>query len=277
MKNNVLHKIKKPLITFCISLVVFIISIVCIKAVDVSAVSDSQNTSTSTSQTDDNNIGALNKLLDVNDNNGTLELVMLITVLSLAPSILIMMTSFTRIVIVFSLLRNAMGTQQTPPNQVMIGMALFLSLFIMTPTLKQVNKVAYQPYKEGKMTTVEAAQAATVPVKEFMLKQTSKDSMSFFLELSDTKMPEVDPAKNLGLQIVVPAFILSEIKRAFIIGFLLYIPFLVIDIIVASALMSMGMIMLPPSTISLPFKILLFILVDGWQLLMGTLVQGFYR
>ncbi len=277
-KNKVLSKLKKPLIAFLISLTVCIGCIISMKVVTASAAANNntQQTTTSTTNNGDTNSGLINDLLQVKDSNGSLELVMIITVLSLAPSILIMMTSFVRIIIVFSLLRNALGTQQTPPNQVLIGIAMFLTFFIMTPTFKQINKVAYVPYKEGKYSATEAAKAASVPIKEFMLKQTSKDSMSFFLDLSGTKMPEKDIAKNLGIQVVVPAFIMSELKRAFIIGFLLYIPFLIIDIVVASALMSMGMIMLPPSTISLPFKILLFILVDGWQLLAGTLVQGFH-
>lgn len=279
-KKEILSKVKKPLIIFLSSLTVFIISICCLKTVSAYAAA-ADTTSAETSAVTDNedntgsNEGLLNGLLNVNDNNGTLELVMLITVLSIAPSLLIMMTSFTRIIIVFSLLRNALGTQQTPPNQVLVGMAMFLTFFIMAPVLKNMNEVAYVPYKNGEYTAMEAAKAASVPLKEFMLKQTSNDSMQFFLDLSGKEMPQDDVAENLGLDVVVPAFILSELKRAFIIGFLLYIPFLIIDIVVSSVLMSMGMIMLPPATISLPFKILMFILVDGWQLLIGTLVAGF--
>ena len=228
----------------------------------------------------DNNTGndGLLGLLDVNDNNGTLDLVLLITILSLAPSILVLMTSFTRIIIVFSLLRNAMGVQQTPPNQVLVGLALFLTLFIMSPVIKEMNEVAYKPYKAGECTTAEACQKASVPLKKFMLKQTSNESMSFFLELADMEMPtgtDDEISDKIPLQVVAPAYIISEIKTAFTIGFLLFIPFLIIDIVVSSVLMSMGMIMLPPAMISLPFKILLFILVDGWQLLAGALVRGF--
>lgn len=228
--------------------------------------------------TDEDNGDGLLGLLDVNDNNGTLDLVLLITILSLAPSILVLMTSFTRIIIVFSLLRNAMGVQQTPPNQVLVGLALFLTLFIMSPVIKEMNEVAYKPYKAGEYTTSEACQKASVPLKKFMLEQTSNDSMSFFLELADMEMPtgtDDEISAKIPLQVVAPAYILSEIKRAFTIGFLLFIPFLIIDIVVSSVLMSMGMIMLPPAMISLPFKILLFILVDGWQLLAGALVRGF--
>lgn len=214
-------------------------------------------------------------LLGVTDNNGTLDLVLLITILSLAPSILIMLTCFTRIIIAFSLLRNAMGVQQTPPNQVLIGLALFLTMFIMTPVINQVNEVAYTPYKNGEISTTEAVKLAEVPLKEFMLKQTSNDSMQFFLELADEEMPEENLAENLSMTVVAPAFIISEIKTGFEIGFLLFIPFLIIDIVVSSTLMSMGMIMLPPAMISMPFKILLFILVDGWHLLVDALVRGF--
>lgn len=223
---------------------------------------------------DEENEGLLG-LLGINDNNGTLDLVLLITILSLAPSILILMTCFTRIIIVFSLLRNAIGVQQAPPNQVLIGLALFLSLFIMAPVVKEVNEVAYQPYKAGDIDTTEALTKASVPLKKFMLQQTNTDTMEFFLDLSDREMPTENIEENLGLDVVVPAYVLSEIKTAFSIGFILFIPFLIIDIVVSSILMSMGMIMLPPAMISLPFKILLFILIDGWQLLAGTLVKGF--
>ncbi len=264
-KSELWSKIKIPLLKCIVCLIVIVLSIYCINTIAVNA------TPAGTQESE----GLLNGLLNVNDNNGSLELVLLITLLSLAPSILILMTSFTRIVIVFSLLRNALGTQQNPPNQVMIGLALFLTMFIMAPVFSQINDVAYKGYKKGEFTAMEAAQKASVPLKEWMLKQTSTDSMDFFLELSDTEMPKENVAEELGLQIVVPAFIISELKRAFIMGFLLFIPFLVIDIIVASTLMSMGMIMLPPAMISLPFKILLFIMINGWELLVGTLISGF--
>lgn len=216
--------------------------------------------------------------LDVNGSSNTIDLIILITILSLAPSILVMMTCFTRIVISFSLLRNAMGVQQTPPNQVMIGLALFLTLFIMSPVMSEMNEVAYVPYKNGEYTSVEAIQAASKPLKKWMLKNTSNESMDFFVELSGeeiTAQTEEEFAEQIKFTTVVPAFILSEIKVGFQIGFLLYIPFLIIDIIVSTVLMSMGMMMLPPTTISIPFKILLFVLADGWTLLMGSLVNGF--
>ena len=228
--------------------------------------------------TDDEEAQNLLDQLNINESSTTIDLVILITILSLAPSILVMLTCFTRIIISFSLLRNAMGVQQTPPNQVMIGLALFLTLFIMTPVLNEMNEVAYVPYKNGEYTSVEAVQAASVPLKEWMLKNTSNDSMDFFLGLTGTEIQaetEEEFLEEVSFVVVVPAFVLSEIKIGFEIGFLLYIPFLVIDIIVSTILMSMGMMMLPPTTVSIPFKLLLFILCDGWTLLVGSLVTGF--
>lgn len=227
---------------------------------------------------DDNEAQSLLDQLNINESSTTIDLIILITILSLAPSILVMLTCFTRIIISFSLLRNAMGVQQTPPNQVMIGLALFLTLFIMTPVLNEMNEVAYVPYKNGEYTSVEAVQAASKPLKEWMLKNTSNDSMDFFLGLTGTEIQaetEEEFVEEISFVMVVPAFILSEIKIGFEIGFLLYIPFLVIDIIVSTILMSMGMMMLPPTTVSIPFKLLLFILCDGWTLLIGSLVSGF--
>lgn len=203
----------------------------------------------------------------------TLEILTLLTLIALLPSILIMMTCFTRIVIVLSLLRNAMGLQQTPPNTVIIGIALFLSLFIMQPVISDINQNAYEPYKADLITQQQAIDNASVPLKQFMLKQTKIESLNVFLNFADMKRP-----KNLmevPMHIVIPAFMTSELSRAFLMGFLLYIPFLVIDIIVASVLMSMGMVMLPPSMISMPFKLLLFVVVNGWELLFSTLVSSF--
>ncbi len=212
--------------------------------------------------------------VDVNGKGvDTLEIIEMLTVLALAPSILIMTTCFTRIIIVLSFLRNALGLQQTPPNQVLIGIALFLSLFIMTPVVSQVNTEAYQPYKEQKITQEQFIKKASVPMKKFMLKQTKKDDLNLFINLSKAKA--VKSVDELSITVVIPAFMTSELKRAFTIGFLIFIPFLIIDMIVASTLMSMGMIMLPPSMISLPFKLLLFVLVDGWGLLFKTLAASF--
>ncbi len=228
--------------------------------------------------TDDLNTESLLEQLGLTGGTTTIDLVILITILSLAPSILVMMTCFTRIIISFSLLRNAMGIQQTPPNQVMIGLALFLTLFIMKPVLTEMNEVAYVPYKNGEYTSVEAVKAASKPLKVWMLKNTEPDSMSFFMDLSGDIVEaetEEEFAEKISFISVVPAFILSEIKIGFEIGFLLYIPFLIIDIVVATVLMSMGMMMLPPTTVSIPFKILMFVLADGWTLLIGSLATGF--
>ncbi len=213
---------------------------------------------------------------------GILEALLTVTVLALAPSILIMMTSFTRIVIVLSFLRNAMGTQQSPPNQVLIGLSLFLTLFIMFPVFSRINDEAYQPYRTGELTQQQAFQQAQIPLKEFMIRQTYSNDLNLFLSISNEKTGQEvqlsgDPEElmKLGLEIIVPSFVTSELKRAFTIGFLLFVPFLIIDMVVSSTLMSMGMVMLPPSMIALPFKIMMFVLVDGWGLLIGTLVKGF--
>jgi len=270
------------------------------------------------------------------DGSQTLEIILLVTILSVAPSFLVMVTSFTRIVIVFSFLRNAMQTQSIPPNSVLTGLSLFLTIFIMWPTFAAINENAYQPYANGEIGIEEMAGRAGDELKTFMLKNTSKANMQFFLDLSgktvyDTSEGQTESSENsepatttaavtttattttvvntaaaspeepfisdilgrdkvvlteteaeltdftdqLGLEVVIPAFIISELTRAFQMGFLLFIPFLVIDIVISSTLMAMGMMMLPPSMISMPFKIMLFVLVDGWQLLVGTIVKSF--
>ena len=214
---------------------------------------------------------------------GILEALLLVTLLALAPSLLMMMTSFTRIVIVLSFLRSALGTQQSPPNQVLVGLALFLTLFIMWPTFSQINETAYKPYREGTLTVQEALETAETPIKGFMIRQVYANDLNLFLTISNQRtgqevmMPTTQEGLlELDMQIVVPAFITSELKRAFTMGFLIYIPFLIIDMVVSSTLMSMGMVMLPPSMISLPFKIMMFVLVDGWGLTISTLVTGFH-
>ncbi|MFT8887928.1 MAG: flagellar type III secretion system pore protein FliP [Ethanoligenens sp.] len=203
----------------------------------------------------------------------TLQILLLLTLISLAPSILIMMTSFTRIIILLSFLRNALGTQQTPPNQVLVGIALFLSLFIMQPVITQINNTAYQPLVNGKITTEQAEVNAMKPLRQFMFRQTENASMKTFLTMAGT--PTVKSLDNIPNSVLIPAFVISELKRAFMMGFLIYLPFLVIDIIVASTLMSMGMMMLPPTMISLPLKLALFVLVDGWGLTVQSLVHSF--
>lgn len=210
----------------------------------------------------------------------SLQLLFLFALLAVAPSLLLIMTSFTRIVIVFSFLRNALGLQQTPPNQVIIGISLFLSFFIMSPVLSEINQNAIQPYMNQEITQEVALDEMQKPLKQFMLRQTKTSDLNLFLSLSgDTRtLEEIDPddLMGLGMQVVVPSFITSELKRAFTIGFLLFLPFLVIDMIVSSVLMSMGMVMLPPSMISLPFKLMLFVVVDGWSLVMQMLVNSFH-
>ncbi|MDQ0245696.1 flagellar biosynthetic protein FliP [Bacillus fengqiuensis] len=203
----------------------------------------------------------------------SVKLLLLLTVLSLAPSILILTTCFTRIVIVLSFVRTSLGTQQMPPNQVIIGLSLFLTFFIMSPVFSQVHKEALEPLFDEKITLEEAYEKAAVPMKEFMSKQTRQKDLALFLEY--TNAPRPDSIKDIPLSALVPAFAISEMKTAFQIGFMVFIPFLVIDMIVASVLMSMGMMMLPPVMIALPFKILLFVLVDGWNLVVKSLLLSF--
>ena len=203
----------------------------------------------------------------------SIKLLILMTVLTLAPSILILMTSFARIVIVLSFTRTALATQQMPPNQVIIGLALFLTFFIMAPTFQEVNNQALQPLFDGEIGLEEAYEKASTPFKEFMSKHTRQKDLELFLEYNQAERPTT--IEDIPLTMLVPAFALSEIKTAFQMGFMIFIPFLVIDMVVASTLMSMGMMMLPPVMISLPFKILLFVLVDGWYLVMKSLLQSF--
>lgn len=203
----------------------------------------------------------------------SLQILFSLTVLTLAPSILIMMTSFTRIIVVLSFLRGALATQQMPPNQVLIGLALFLTFFTMSPYLDQVNKNALQPYIAGSITQEAAITESLKPLREFMFKQTRENDLALFVNLSE--MPRPESPDDIPTTTLIPAFVISELKTAFQIGFLIYIPFIVIDMVVASTLMSMGMMMVPPVMISLPFKILLFILVDGWHLLIRSLVTSF--
>jgi flagellar biosynthesis protein FliP len=202
-----------------------------------------------------------------------LQILLMLTVLSVAPAILLMTTAFTRIVIVLSFVRQAMGTQQMPPNQVIVGLSLFLTFFIMAPVLTKINETALQPYLAEKIPQQQAIALAVEPMREFMLAQTSESDLALLLSITEREQPvNRDDVPTLTL---VPSFMLSELKRAFQIGFLIYVPFLVIDMVVASVLMAMGMMMLPPPIISLPFKLLLFVLVDGWGLVVGSLVQSF--
>lgn len=203
-----------------------------------------------------------------------IQILILLTILVLAPAILIMMTSFTRIVIVLSLLRQAIGTMQVPPNQVVIGLSLFLTFFVMSPVLNKINSEALQPLVAGNISQDEAMDKAIKPMRSFMLKYTREKDLALFVELS--RMPRPKTVADVSTMVIIPAFVISELKTAFQIGFMIFIPFLVIDMVVASVLMSMGMMMLPPVMISLPFKLMLFVLVDGWYLIVGSLVRSFY-
>ena len=334
----------KYFVRFIVSLVVtcLLISLLCVTASALSQAEGEAETEVlaenpGTEPIDDS---LLKQLIGI-DGSQTLEVILIITILSVAPSFLVMLTSFTRIVIVFSFLRNAMQTQSIPPNSVLMGLSLFLTLFVMWPTFTQINEQAYQPYSNGEITINEMLERSADTLETFMLKNTSRKNMQFFLELKGQSVYEaqvqseeaaaaettaaetttaetttaettaaeenssvidpdfiqpVEPIESiiqvpvdltetdtemtdfkdqLGLETVIPAFIISELTRAFQMGFMLFIPFLVIDIVVSSTLMAMGMMMLPPSMISLPFKIMLFVLVDGWQMLVGTLVNSF--
>jgi len=201
--------------------------------------------------------------------------VILLTILTLLPSILMMLTGFTRIIIVLSFIRQALGMQQTPPNQVLIGLALFLTFFVMQPVFTRVYDEAYVPFTEGQMTQEEFLEGAMGPTREFMFSQVFKSDMNFFIDMSGQEFPAEPDLDDIPTSVLIPAFITSEIKHAMFIGFMIYLPFIVIDMIVASTLMSMGMMMLPPAMISLPFKVLLFVMVDGWQLIIGSLMQSF--
>jgi flagellar biosynthesis protein FliP len=202
-----------------------------------------------------------------------LQIVLLLTLLTFVPALLVTMTSFTRIVIVFHFLRQALGTQEMPPNQIMIGLALFLSVFIMAPTGERVHTLALQPAMEGKISIGEAMNRAAPPLREFMLRQTREKDLAVFVELG--KLPKPEKPEDLPMKVVIPAFVISELKTGFQMGFFLFVPFLLIDLVVSTTLLSMGMLQLPPAMISLPFKVMLFVMIDGWNLLIASLVKSF--
>jgi flagellar biosynthetic protein FliP len=208
------------------------------------------------------------------DSSNALQILLLIGGISLIPAILFTVTGFTRILIVLGFIRNALGTQSTPPNQVLVGIALFLTLFVMAPTIAAIKKDAYEPLQKHEINTTQALQRGQEPLREFMFKQTRTRDLSLFVSLAHIKQPKT--RADIPTYVLIPAFIMSELKTAFQIGFLIFLPFLIIDLIVSSALMSMGMVMLPPTFISLPFKILLFVLVDGWDLITHSLVASFH-
>jgi flagellar biosynthesis protein FliP len=238
-----------------------------------------QSTVTSTAPAANNMLTGIPALSMTTDADGgqqytvSLQILAIMTALTLLPAIAMMMTSFTRIIVVFAILRQALGLQQTPSNQILLGLALFLSIFIMTPVLQQVNATALQPYINEEITAQQALTQAEIPIRGFMSAQTRESDLQLFMELSDS--PEVASIDEVPITVLIPAFVTSELKTAFQIGFLLFIPFLVIDLVVASVLMAMGMMMLSPIIISLPFKIMLFVLIDGWAMVIGTLAMSF--
>lgn len=202
-----------------------------------------------------------------------IQLLALLTVLTLAPAILMMLTSFVRIVVVLGFVRRALGTQEVPPNQVLLGLALFLTFFVMAPTLVEVNNRALQPYLAGQLTSQEAYQTGMEPIREFLFEHCRKTDLALFVRMARLDRPQTKA--DIPSHVLIPAFMISELKTAFIIGFLIYVPFLIIDMVVASILLSMGMMMFPPTIVALPFKVLLFVLVDGWNLVIGSLMRSF--
>ncbi len=227
-------------------------------------------------ETDLSVFGKSINITDTNDPEGyvsSIQLLVIFTVLTLAPSILMMMTSFTRILVVLSFVRNALGTQQIPQNQILIGLALFLTFFIMSPVITEINDDALQPYIREEISQEVMIENTMEPIRSFMFRQTKEKDMGLFLKIA--KIDKIETIEDIPTTILIPSFIISEIKAAFQIGFIIFVPFLVIDMVVASTLMAMGMMMLPPAMISLPFKLLLFIMVDGWNLIIGQLVNSF--
>jgi len=266
--------------TVCLFAFIFVLPVFT-SASDVNSSTNSETTNNNDSDTQSEvtgNLGPLQFNLDTgtkgNGLSSTLQMLMVLTLISLAPSIIIMVTSFTRILIVLHFVRSALGTQSTPPNQVLIGLALFLTLFIMSPVFTRINNDAIKPLNKNEITQEQAFEAGIAPLREFMLEQVKPKDLKLFMNIAN--IDTVDTFDEIPTTVIIPAFIISELRIAFIIGFIIYIPFIVIDMVVASTLMSMGMMMLPPTTISMPFKILLFILADGWGLIIGELVKTFY-
>lgn len=274
---------RKPAVILVL-LVICFLAMVKGNTVYATTVKDTVTNSTNDNKKDNHVSGALGPLEftlntdeDANSLSSSLQMLMVLTVISLAPSILIMVTSFTRIVIVLHFVRSALGLQTTPPNQIIVGLSLFLTFFIMSPVITKVNTEAIQPLAKGTISQEEAWDAGIAPVRTFMLEQVRTKDLKLFIDIAKVDTSEMKSLDELPITVIIPAFIISELQYAFIIGFLIYIPFIVIDMVVASTLMSMGMMMLPPTTISTPFKILLFIMADGWNLVIGQLVKTFYN
>ena len=280
-----MSKLKKAycIVSLCVAVLIFGVSLyLSLGSTTVYASSTTSQTGTDSSSTQSSSEEDGDSVVDglsITYNNDTgsvsspIKIILFLTVLSLAPSILIMLTSYTRIIIVLHFVRSAIGTQTSPPNQILIALALFLTFFIMWPTFQEINENAIQPLDAGEITMEQALEEGEKPLREFMYGQTQTKELELFVDISEETYDSYD---DIPMTTLIPAFILSELRTAFIIGFLVYIPFIVIDMVVASVLMSMGMMMLPPTTISLPFKILLFVLADGWNLVIGGLVKTFY-
>lgn len=286
------QSVKKAVIRLLVFLCITVGSFQQLGSIKAQAASQTSETTTengnstrTTRETEDSNSSNSTGLtLTYNNGEGnfssTIQILLVLTLISLAPSILIMLTSFTRIIIVLHFTRAALNTNTAPPNQVLVGLALFLTVFIMSPIFNQINENAIQPFNNGEITQEEAFEAGMEPLREFMYGQTKRKDVQLFMDISGeidkVENPNEFTEKDIPTYVLVPSFIISELRTAFIIGFLIYIPFIIIDMVVASVLMSMGMMMLPPTTISMPFKILLFVLADGWNLVIGSLVKTFY-
>ena len=267
---------RKNNLSFIIKIVMVVVVLLSISFCTVSSVSASEVEDATLEVTDDkdDNLTIGISAGDGSDMASVLQILLVLTVIALAPSILIMLTSFTRIIIVMHFTRSALGTQSAPPNQILVGLSLFLTFFIMAPTFTQVYNEAIQPLSQNEISTEEALEVGLEPIREFMFEQTNTQDIKMFLEIAG--ITEVKDYDDVPTHVLIPSFIVSELRTAFIIGFLIYIPFIIIDMVVSSTLMSMGMMMLPPTTISMPFKILLFVMADGWNLIIGNLVKTFY-
>ena len=261
------------------AMLVAVVIVVCLctagTASATQATTAAQETATAAGSNNNNLLNFSVAAGDGSDMASVLQMLLVLTIISLAPSILMLLTSFTRIVIVLHFTRAALGVQTIPPNQVLIGLSIFLTFFVMSPTFTQVYDSAIKPLSNNEITTEQAFDAGIKPMRAFMLKQVSTKDLDTFLNIAGTEAGSIENEDDIPLNVLIPAFIISELRIAFIIGFLIYIPFIVIDMVVSSVLMSMGMMMLPPTTISMPFKILLFVMADGWNLVIGNLMQTF--
>lgn len=278
IKNKILERIhfKKFLVVYFI---VFSVMCMGVSAHATQGAEDANNVDTEAVNNLENNVPfSMGITVDTNNDEGTLagtlQMLLVITVISLAPSIVIMMTSFTRIIVVFHFLRTALGTQSAPPNNVLVGLALFLTFFIMSPTLQRINDEGIQPLSKGEITQEEGLKACMEPLRDFMFNNIDTEDVNFFLDLA--KIDTVEELSDVPNSVLIPAFMMGELRKSFEIGFLIYIPFIIIDMVVASTLMAMGMMMLPPTTISMPFKILLFVMANGWNLVIGEVVKSFH-